>query len=126
MGATTITMNGVEVGIRFSSYGLRQFAAALEKNQDLYLITGELKDGEVSGGRKVDFTIEGLAKFIQCGYLNYCMVKEIEPALTYEDFFNYAEDARDNEDRLKEITSVLECFSETRYAKRLKEVSESV
>lgn len=113
-GYTTINLNGVQTGLKFAFPAMRMFAEALEKKPDLYILDGE----------KADFTLEGLAKFIQCGYVNNCIIKEVEPSLTYEDFFNYAEGAQTSETRAQEIAKVFECYGQTIYAKKLAELGE--
>lgn len=115
-GYININLNGQQVGLKFAYPAIKMFAEALDKKPDLYLIEGE----------RADFTIEGLAKFIQCGYINNCLIKEVEPSLTYEDFFNYAEGAQEDEDRAIEIGKVLECYGETVYAKKLSEEKKNV
>lgn len=115
-GFIEINMNGSPVGLRFAYPAHKRFAEALEKKPDLYFIDDE--------DNKVKMTIEGLAKFIQCGYLNQCDVREVEPTLTYEDFFNYADEAEESEEIKEEIGRVIECWSQTRYAKKMAEVEE--
>jgi hypothetical protein len=118
-GYINITMNGNSVGLKFAYPAIRMFAEALEKKPDLFLM-----DVESEGVKKAQFTIEGLAKFIQCGYVNNCLIKEVEPGLTYQDFFNYAEESQEDEKRLEEIGKVFECWGETTYAKKLAEPDE--
>lgn len=113
-GYIQINVNGKPVGLKFAFPANRMFAEALEKKPDLYIISGE----------QANFTVEGLAKFIHCGYLNNCLIKEVEPELTYEDFFNYSEDGLESEERVEEIRKVMECWGETYYAKKMVEASE--
>lgn len=114
-GYCEITMNGQPVGLRFALPAIRFFYEALEQRPDLYTL-----------GDSANFTIEGLAKFIQAGYINQCDIKEVKPVLTYEDFFNYSERVADDESRAAEVKKVFECFGETVYAKKIAEISEDV
>jgi hypothetical protein len=113
-GYITINLNGQPVGLKFAYPAIKAFALAMESKPDLYILSGD----------RADFTIEGMAKFIQCGYLNNCAIKEQEPTFTYKDFFDYVEAALEDSSRVEEIAKVFECYGQTVYAKRLAEAEE--
>lgn len=107
-GLTTIQINGNPVGLKFAYPAIKWFTEATQKD-DIFFTPGE----------DSTFTIEGLAKLIQCSYRNHCLIKEVEPTLTYEDFFNYVEGNQDTEEGQKELLRVTEVYATASVIKRL-------
>lgn len=107
-GRTNIQINGEPVGLLFAYPAIKWFTEATQK-KDIYFTPGE----------DSTFTIEGLAKLIQCSYRNHCEIKEVEPTLTYEDFFNYVYDNQDTEEGQKELLRVTEVYATASVIKRL-------
>lgn len=112
-GATTIQINGQTVGLKFAYPAIKWFTEESETN-DLLFVPGE------TGG----FTVEGFAKLIQCSYRNSCLIKEIEPSLRYEDFYNYVESNQDSEEGQKELTRITEIYAASSVMKKLVEATD--
>lgn len=85
-GYTEITLGGKQVGLRFGYPAVRWFSEDSRNNQDIYFMPG-----------KDDFSVEGFAKLVQCSYRNNCLVKEVQPELTYADFIEWTEAAEESE-----------------------------
>lgn len=67
---------------------------------------------------------DGLAKLLQCAYNNHCLIKEVKPELTYEDFYMWVEE-RLNEDNKAELEELLNIFAQCTTTKNsLKKVEE--
>ena len=109
-GYTTIDLNGTPVGLKFAYPAIKLFTEACVKNTDIYFI-GE---GDAGG-----FTVEGLAKLIECSYRNNCILKEVEPALKFEDFYNYVEQAQETPEGLEELKKVSEVYADSTVMKKL-------
>lgn len=110
-GATTIQINGQTVGLKFAYPAIKWFTEESIKS-DLFFVPGE------TGG----FTVEGLAKLIECSYKNNCLIKETEPVLKYEDFYNYVEGSQDTDDGQKELTRVTEVYAESSVMKKIMDI----
>lgn len=107
-GATTIQINGQTVGLKFAYPAIKWFTEESATN-DLFFVPGE------TGG----FTVEGLAKLIQCSYKNHCLIKEVEPSLKYEDFYNYVESNQDTDEGQKELIRITEIYASSSVIKKL-------
>lgn len=107
-GLTTIQINGQPVGLKFAYPAIKWFAEATQK-EDIFFTPG------------IDstFTIEGLAKLLQCAYRNHCLIKEVEPTLAYESFFEYVEANQDTEEGQKELLRVTEVYATASVIKKL-------
>jgi len=108
-GSCNITINGQPVGLKFAYPAIKWFTEASMKDDGIFFTPGE----------DSTFTVEGLAKLIQCSYRNHCLLKEIEPSLSYEDFFNYVEDNQDSEEGQKELLRITEVYATASVIKRL-------
>lgn len=107
-GYTQIEINGQQVGLKFAYPAIKWFMEAAA-GSDLYFIEGD------SGG----FTVEGLAKLIQCSYKNNCLLKEVEPVLTYEDFFNWVEQGQETETGQADLIRVTDVYAQSTVMKKL-------
>lgn len=108
-GSTTILINGQTVGLKFAFPAIKWFTEESAKRPDLYFVTGD------SGG----FTVEGLAKLIECSYKNHCLIKETEPILPYETFYDYVESNQETEEGQKELTRIAEVYAQSSVMKRV-------
>lgn len=108
-GKTTIQINGQTVGLRFSYQAIKWFFEASVNNSEFFF----------TGGDKPDFTVEGLSKVMQCAYRYDCHLKEIEPSLTFEDFYDYVESSQETEEGQKELLRIVEVYAESSIIKKL-------
>lgn len=93
MNYTTIVINGKEYGLRFG------MACVLDMDGV------EFKD-----------TILYTSKLIISGHRNFCIVKEIEPALKLEDVYNYVESiaySQDDNEDVKQVKRIMDMFADT-------------
>lgn len=100
--------------MKFAYPAIRMFGEAMADKGEFYY-TGTEGDSQM--------TVEGIAKFIECGYKNNCLIKEVQPVFKYEHFYEWAEKAITDEDVAKQIAAVLECYAQTEYAKKLQELT---
>lgn len=113
-GYISITLStGEVVGLKFAYPAIRMFAEAMAGKGQFYYTEGD----------SPQMTIEGIAKFIECGYKNNCLVKEVEPLFKYENFFDWVESSIQYPEVAEQINRVLECYAATEYAKKLETVS---
>src|SRR5262245_54620050 len=107
-GLTTIQINGQAVGLKFAYPAIKWFTEESTKS-DIYFTPG------------IDstFTVEGLAKLIQCAYKNHCMIEEVEPTLSYRHFYEYVEVNQDTEEGQKELLRVTEVYASSSVIKKL-------
>lgn len=77
-GYTTITIGGKTVGLKFGMYSFR-------------VITDKFDKIKAFEGESINEL--GIAVVLHAGYLNNCVVKDIEPELTFENFVDCAEAA---------------------------------
>lgn len=110
-GLATITINGQQVGLRFAYPAIKWFSEASIKNGDAYFTDG------TGGG----FTVEGLAKLFHCSYRNQCLIKEVEPTLSYEDFYNWVDERQRTEEGQAELVKVTEVYAESSVMKKMVE-----
>jgi hypothetical protein len=103
---TTISIGGQSVGLRFAYPCWKYFSQASLKNKDSYFLPPD-KDGNV------DFTVDGMGKLLHCGYLNDCLVKEIDPVLTNEAFCDWVEDQRGTDEGQAELIRVIKVYAES-------------
>lgn len=98
-GYISITINEQAVGLRFGMPAIKRIAEKVR-----------FKEGE-------EYTEADFAQFMYAGYLNNCLVKEMEPTLSYEDFYNFAEEAIYTKKDVESISKVIVCFNESRVMK---------
>src|SRR5581483_6907494 len=98
-GYTTITINGQIIGLRFGMPAVKRISEKVK-----------FKEGE-------EYTEADFSQFLYAGYLNNCLVKEMEPTLCYEDFYNFAEEAFYTKKDVEGISKVITCFNESRIMK---------
>jgi len=112
-GITTININGKPITLRFAYPAIRWFAEACKDNKEAYFLP---EDGD--GGS--DFSIEGMAKLIQCSYWNECLVKEQmrDPSLNYEAFYLFVSEKADTDDGKKELAEIIITYADSSIAKK--------
>lgn len=110
-GYTSISINGQSVGIKFNYKAVGDFIIATIEKRDKYYV-GEDK-----------FSYLGIAKLLKLGYDENCEIKEVEPTLSLEDFFNWVEAAHleNKESDKAEITKAINVFNDSQYVKTLVE-----
>jgi hypothetical protein len=111
-GYTTINIDGKAIGIKFGWGAIKDFAEADQKRHDVYYAKVSVEGKDVES-----LTYLGIAKLLQCGYLNNCAIKEVDPVLTLEDLNDWVESTIDNAQAADELTKVLNVFSESKIVK---------
>lgn len=108
-----ITIGGAQVGLYFGYPCFNSYTTACFENAEF----ASLQDGA------------GVAKLFQCAYINHCLLKEVKPVLTYEDFYMWVE-AMINGDTKEVIEDLLntwaECTTTKKSLERIKELADSV
>jgi hypothetical protein len=107
-GYITIKINGQSVGLKFAYPAIKWFSEEAAKS-DLMFVPGE------DGG----FTVEGLAKLMQCAYKNDCLLKEVEPTLKHGDFYDYIEVNQETDEGQKELLKVIDTYASSSVMKRV-------
>ena len=102
-GYTTIVIGGKTIGLKFGMYSIRKFSEKSEK--------GILYDGE-------NLNELGISTLLHSGYLNNCIVKEVEPELSYENFVDFVEGALMDEKDKAQIQQAVECWADSRFIKQ--------
>lgn len=105
-----IEIDGQKVGLKFVYESTKAFLLQLAGKESKYWA-----EIETDGVKSESFTLAGFAKLIQCCYIANCEVKEVEPTLTFEDFYDYVEQAELTEEGQKELTSISEAYSKSTF-----------
>lgn len=105
-GYIAILMDGEKIGIKFGMPAIRQFGKNLKKFE---LIT----EGA--------YNELGIAHILYAGYCCNCQIKYEEPEIKFEKFYEFAEEALKNEERLGVIKDVVKCFEESQYVQEVVE-----
>jgi hypothetical protein len=112
-GRINIKIEGQDVPLFFKYPAIVMFAEASHGKDNMYFTPGETSN----------FTAEGLAKLMQCAYLNACEIKEMEPMYKLEDFYNWVEDKQENEQDA--ILAVMTCYAESSVMKKAVEIAKA-
>ena len=107
MNYIQITINGNLVGLKFGMLATQLFYEVIEKGKRVMI------------GDTVNEL--GIAYLLYFGYINNCEVKQVDPSLTFEDFYNLVEDSTNGNE---EITKALECWSNSQTMKKAVEQAE--
>jgi len=94
MNYIQITINGKLVGLKFGMLATQLFFEVIEKGKRVMI------------GDTVNEL--GISYLLYFGYVNNCEVKQVDPELTFEDFYNLVEVSLDGN---SEIMKALECWS---------------
>lgn len=100
-GQTTITIGGKPAGLKFGMYSAQLFQEQIEKGRKMFI------------GESINEI--GITYVLWCGYLNYCEMKQIDPDLKFEDFYQYAEEPGN----MEELKGALQVWSESRVIKEV-------
>lgn len=103
MNYTTITINGEKIGLKFGMASFRYLSDKFANNKAIE--NNELNE-------------IAIAQIIYSGYYNNCLVKEIEPALTFEDFVDFIELNIKNTEVIESIRAVIEVWSKNDFLKQ--------
>lgn len=103
-GYTEIEVSGIKAGLKFGMYSTRLFA---EKSAKIELYAGD------------QLNEMGIAVILHTGYLNNCVVKEVEPQLTFESFVDYVESAITDKSVESEVRRVIDVWLNSRVVKQV-------
>jgi len=104
MNYCTITINGQKVGLKFGMASFR------------YLSDGKLVEGK--SFNKNELNEVGIAHILYSGYYNNCLVKDVEPLLTFEDLVDHIEATLMNKEGLEEITNAVKVWADNDFIKQ--------
>ena len=110
MNYCTLTINGQKVGLKFGMASFR------------YLSDGKLVEGK--SFNKNELNEVGIAHILYSGYYNNCLVKDVEPSLTFEDFVDYIEQMLVNKIPLDEVTNAIKVWADNDFIKQTQVVEE--
>lgn len=101
MNYCTLTIDGKKIGLKFGMASFR------------YLSEGKLVEGKSFNGNEINEI--GISHILYSGYWNNCLVKDVDPEMTFEDFVNYVENSlvRNND----EIMHAMKIWSENDFIK---------
>jgi hypothetical protein len=97
MNYCTITINDQKVGLKFGMASFR------------YVSDGKLVEGKSFVNNELNEV--GIAHILYSGYFNNCLVKDVEPSLTFEDFVEHIEKTLISKGDLQEITNAIKVWS---------------
>lgn len=112
-GFIKILVAGQEVGLKFGYPAIRWFSEESEVMKSAFFMPGE----------SFDFSVEGFAKLMQCGYRNHCLIKEVDPELKYQDFVEWVEVENETEDK-QAMKDVLKAYTDSSVMKKAIEAVE--
>jgi hypothetical protein len=104
MNYTTIEIEGQKIGLKFGMASFR------------YLQT-KFVDGVSFNGSELNEI--GIAHILYSGYYNNCIIKDIIPSLSFENFVDFIEQNLKNEDKLNEIKTIIELWTKNDFIKSL-------
>ena len=103
MNYTTITINGEKIGLKFGMASFR------------YLSEGKFIEGKSFQNNVI--TEIGIAHIIYSGYMNNCIVKDIDEKYQFEYFVDFVESNIANNDFLEEIKKIIDLWSNSDFIK---------
>jgi len=103
-GYCSVTINGKDVGLKFGMPANRMFFEKMA-----------LKP-EILSGDTVNEV--GICHLIYAGYVNNCLVKDIEPELTFGFFMEWVEEALVDEGVKGKLQEVSNCYSESKFTQK--------
>lgn len=113
MSKITIQVDGKDVGLRFDYPAIKWFikagvaVAELTGEKDTYWVL------DAKGDPTGDMTAEGLAKLIECGYRNDCLIKEVKPSIPYESFIDFVGTADKSV-----LVDIMNCYADSSVLKK--------
>jgi hypothetical protein len=109
MNYTTITINDQKVGLKF---GMASFRYLQDK-----LVEGKSYVGE-------DINEIGLGHILYSGYFNNCLIKDVEPTITFGEFVDWIESNLVNEEVMMQIKSVIEIWTNNQFIQTALQVAD--
>lgn len=106
MNYTTITINDQKIGLKFGMASFRYLSDKFANNKAIE--NNELNE-------------IAIAHILYSGYYNNCLVKEVEPSLTFEDFVDFIEANIMDVDVVENIRAVVEVWSKNDFLKDTQE-----
>jgi hypothetical protein len=110
MNYCTITINGQKVGLKFGMASFR------------YLSDGKLVEGKSFVNNELNEV--GIAHILYSGYFNNCLVKDVEPLLTFEDFVDFIEQTLMKKQSIEPITNAIKVWADNDLIKQTQVVDE--
>ena len=104
-GAIKVEIDGNVIGLKFAYPAIRMFLDEMAAKSKFYY-------SQSDGGDPM-MTVEGIAKFIQCGYKNDCMIKEVDEVFNYEFFYNWVEQMNNDASIAEAVKKIYECYGNT-------------
>jgi hypothetical protein len=100
-GYVRISINGSECGLKFGHLAHKSFWEVAESRWNVY-----------SGTKETLFSQYGWAKYFHCAYVNNCVLKEIDPVFSYEDFVEWVEAAVNDPAVMGEVQKAVKGWEE--------------
>jgi hypothetical protein len=86
-----------------------------------------LSDGKLVEGKsfvKNELNEVGIAHILYSGYFNNCLVKDVEPSLTFEDFVDFIEQTLMKKESIEPITNAIKVWADNDLIKQTQIVDE--
>jgi len=103
MNYTTLTINNEKIGLKFGMASFR------------YLSEGKFVEGKSFQNNII--TEIGIAHIIYSGYMNNCLVKEIDEQYSFEFFVDFVESNIKNEKVMDEIKNIINIWANSDFIK---------
>jgi hypothetical protein len=104
MNYCTITINDQKVGLKFGMASFR------------YLSDGKLVEGK--SFNKNELNEIGIAHILYSGYYNNCLIKDVEPSLTFNDFVDYVESLLIKKSGMDEVVNAIKVWADNDFIKQ--------
>lgn len=99
-----IAIDGKEVGLKFGFAQVKEFAIAMANNLAVYF------DGDT-------ISPIGIAKLIHTAHRNDCLLKEVEPSITFEQISDWVDSSASDEKKNETLNKVVAVWQESEYTK---------
>ena len=104
MNYCTITIKDQTIGLKFGMASFR------------YLSEGKFQEGKSFVGEGL--TEIGVAHILYSGYYNNCIVKDVEPSLTFSDFVDYVEGLLVADADMSELNNAIKVWADNDLIKK--------
>lgn len=104
MNYCTITIQDQKIGLKFGMASFR------------YLSDGKLVEGKSFVNNELNEV--GIAHILYSGYYNNCLVKDVEPILTFENFVEHIEGILMSKGDLEEVTNAIKVWADNDFIKQ--------
>ena len=111
MNYTSITINDQKVGLKFGMASFRYLQSKYERG--VAFVSDDINE-------------IGIAHIIYSGYYNNCLVKDVDPELTFEQLVEYIEQNLLNNDFIEEVKRIIELWSNNEFIKKAVEETQQV